>query len=166
VLGLLAALREQHLFAAIYCGELGITVLAGVHRYTVLARVFRRVGAIDVAGLGTLTVGRQLEAAQRPISPSEIDQLSRSAAEGTWRASAEIARAHNWRTLTIAAIGIAAVGASAFASGWFLHGPTVNTFTLELPVEGEKCEARDGGQLCWTPHWTKLPPAQGTGGPR
>lgn len=51
--------------------------------------------------------------------------------------------------------------AAAFVAGWYMRGPAVNTFSIALPVDGERCEARDGGQLCWSPHWTTLPTAQG-----
>jgi hypothetical protein len=40
---------------------------------------------------------------------------------------------------------------------WHPGAPVVQQLIVSLPAADERCEERDGGQVCYRPRWTKLP---------
>jgi hypothetical protein len=62
-----------------------------------------------------------ITAARRPISDEDLRKLSQSASHGAWRMTAEMMRAHNWRTIAITVLtGVVAISVAGF--GGYFYG--------------------------------------------
>lgn len=65
---------------------------------------------------------RAMAEARQPIGPEDLRQLTQAAAHGADARAMTLARAHNWRTLAIAAACALVLLAGGVAGGWYLRG--------------------------------------------
>ncbi len=84
-----------------------------------------------------------LEAARRPADPAVVDRLEKAAARGADRRSAELARAHNLRTLLTYG-GAFAAAVLAAAIGGAVWGSSNQVATVRSTEAGVSAAFRDG----------------------
>jgi hypothetical protein len=106
----------------------------------------------------TLTIGAQLQEARRPIAEEDIRRLSKASADGAWRATAELVRAHVWRNVLIAVAASLLLLIGAFGAGYWFHGS--QQLVAGVSAGGQECHEQQGGTICFIPVWAKLPPAK------
>jgi hypothetical protein len=68
----------------------------------------------------------------------------------------------NWLLAACVLVGSNLVTAGAML-WWHPGAPVVQQLTVSLPAADERCEERDGGKVCYRPHWTKLPQVHNLG---
>jgi hypothetical protein len=112
----------------------------------------------------TLTIGAQLEEARRPIADEDIRKLSKASADGAWRATAGMVRAHIWRSIliTVAASLLLLIG--AFGAGYWFHGS--QQLVAGVSAGGQECHAQQGGTICFIPVWARVAAVDGAIGAR
>jgi len=94
-----------------------------------------------------------LETARQPADPAAVDRLEKAAARGADRRSAELARAHNLRTLlTYGGAFVAAVVAAAIGGAVWDHSNQVAT--VRSTEAGVSAAFRDGPAAAAS--WLKL----------
>ena len=106
----------------------------------------------------TLTIGNQLEEARRPIAEEDIRRLSKASADGAWRATAGLVRAHIWRSILIAVAASLLLLIGAFGAGYWFRGD--QQLVAGVSAGQQECHEQQGGTICFIPVWAKLPPAQ------
>ena len=106
----------------------------------------------------TLTIGNQLQEARRPIADEDIRRLSKASADGAWRATAELVRAHVWRNVLIAVAASLLLLIGAFGAGYWFHGS--QQLVVGVSAGKQECQEQQGGTICFIPVWAKLPPAK------
>ena len=106
----------------------------------------------------TLTIGAQIEEAKRPIAAEDMKRLSKVAADGAWRVTAGMVRAHLWRTILIAVAASLLLLIGAFGAGYWFRGS--QQLVAGVSAGQQECSQQQGGTLCYIPVWTKLPPAK------
>jgi hypothetical protein len=106
----------------------------------------------------TLTIGNQLEEAKRPVSDEDLRRLSKVAADGAWRVTAGMVRAHLWRTILIAVAASLLLLIGAFGAGFWFHGS--QQLVAGVSAGRQECSEQQGGTLCYIPVWAKLPPTK------
>jgi hypothetical protein len=107
---------------------------------------------------GSLTVVR-LANDFRSRPPIENDEMRLSILNGIRATAGGAVRAITVRNWLLAACVLAGSNlTTAGAMLWWHPGvPVVQQLVVSLPAADERCEERDGGQVCYRPHWTKLP---------
>jgi hypothetical protein len=107
---------------------------------------------------GSLTVAR-LAQDFRSEPPIENDEMRLSILNGIRATAGGAVRAITVRNWLLAACVL--VGSNLMTAGamWWWHpgAPVVQQLIVSLPAADERCEERDGGQVCFRPHWTRLP---------
>jgi hypothetical protein len=103
----------------------------------------------------TLTIGNQLQEARRPIAEEDIRRLSKASADGAWRTTAELVRAHVWRNVLIA---VAASLLLLIGAGYWFHGS--QQLVVGVSAGKQECQEQQGGTICFIPVWANLPPAK------
>jgi hypothetical protein len=106
----------------------------------------------------TLTIGAQIAEARRPIADEDIRRLSKASADGAWRATAELARAHVWRNVLIAVAASLLLLIGAFGAGYWFHGS--QQLVVGVSAGKQECQEQQGGTICFIPVWAKLPPTK------
>ena len=114
---------------------------------------------------GSLTMVR-LTHDFRSKPPIEKDELRLSILNGIRATAGGAVRAITVRNWLLAACVL--VGSNLITAGamWWWHpgAPVVQQLIVSLPAADERCEERDGGEVCYRPHWTKLPQVRDLGG--
>jgi hypothetical protein len=105
---------------------------------------------------GSLTMARLAQdfSSKPPIEKDEM-RLSngiRATAGGAVRAIT----IRNWLLAACVLLGSNLITAGAML-WWHPGAPVVQQLIVDLPAADERCEERDGGRVCYRPHWTKLP---------
>jgi hypothetical protein len=106
----------------------------------------------------TLTIGAQIEEAKRPIAAEDMKRLSKVAADGAWRVTAGMVRAHIWRTILIAVAASLLLLIAAFGAGYWFRGD--QQLVAGVSAGQQECHEQQGGTICFIPVWAKLPPAK------
>jgi len=97
--------------------------------------------------------------------PIEQDEMRLSILNGIRATAGGAVRAITIRNWLLAACVL--VGSNLMTAGamWWWHpgAPVVQQLLVSLPAADERCEERDGGEVCYRPHWTKLPQVRDLG---
>jgi len=122
-------------------------------RYTRAASLESATQALD----RVRNAARQRET-RRPIADEDIRRLSKASADGAWRATAELVRAHVWRNVLIAVAASLLLLIGAFGAGYWFHGS--QQLVVGVSAGKQECQEQQGGTICFIPVWAKLPPAK------
>jgi hypothetical protein len=91
--------------------------------------------------------------------PIENDEMRRTILNGIRATAGGAVRAITVRNWLLAACVL--VGSNLMTAGamwrWHPGAPVVQQLIVSLPAADERCEERDGGQVCFRPRWTRLP---------
>jgi hypothetical protein len=116
----------------------------------------RRLYAEQQAGL-TQAIDA-IKAAQPRITDEQCKAMSKASVDGAWRATAELVRAHIWRSILIAVAASLLLLIGAFGAGYWFHGS--QQLVAGVSAGGQECQEQQGGTICFIPVWAKLPPAK------
>jgi hypothetical protein len=113
---------------------------------------------------GSLTMARLAQdITSKP--PIEKDEMRLSILNGIRATAGGAVRAITIRNWLLAACVLVGSNLMTAAAMWWWHPgvPVVQQLLVSLPAADERCEERDGGQVCYRPRWTKLPQVRDLG---
>jgi hypothetical protein len=116
----------------------------------------RRLYAEQQAGFAQAVAA--LKSAQRPIGDEDIRRVSKASADGAWRVTTGLVRAHIWRNILIAVAASLLLLIGAFGAGYWFHGS--QQLVAGVSAGGQECYEQQGGTICFIPVWAKLPPGR------
>jgi hypothetical protein len=107
---------------------------------------------------GSLTMARlaQDSSSKPPIDKDEMRLSILNGIRATAGGANRAISVRNWLLAACALVGSNIITAGAML-WWHPGAPVVQQLIVSLPTADERCEERDGGQVCCRPHWTKLP---------
>ena len=107
---------------------------------------------------GSLTMARlaQDSSSKPPIDKDEMRLSILNGIRATAGGAVRAITVRNWLLAACVLLGSNLMTAGAML-WWHPGAPVVQQLIVSLPAADERCEERDGGQVCYRPHWTKLP---------